>query len=375
MVLVLAGVAGCGRGDRDSDVAVSDSLARDLEISPPESSAVAPLPQANATRAEKRESRVGARSATRPARPAATRQPRTPKAPARESARPAGRPPVVVPARPNTGSQAVRSDTTPAVARPDTSVAAADSGTDAPADTQAGAAPPAETPSAAAPPTDTKPAVTAAADTHPAAVASVDTQPAPSPSPAAAESGSTSVARTRALPVGTEIRALLEDSIHSLRNSEGQRVTARIADDLRASDGSVIVPAGAVVRLGIARLRPARTKSARDGELELRADSLVVAGRASPLSAEVRSVPHELHGRGVTAGEVEKVAAGAAVGAAAGGVITGKRKGAVIGGAVGAAGGAVVAAQTASRDVVVPPRTAIRMVLTAPWEAASRSRP
>jgi hypothetical protein len=176
------------------------------------------------------------------------------------------------------------------------------------------------------------------------------------------------VARTRALPVGTEIRALLEDSIHSLRNSEGQRVTARIADDLRASDGSVIVPAGAVVRLGIARLRPARTKSARDGELELRADSLVVAGRASPLSAEVRSVPHELHGRGVTAGEVEKVAAGAAVGAAAGGVITGKTKGAVIGGAVGAAGGAVVAAQTSSRDVVVPPRTAIKMVLTAPWQ-------
>jgi hypothetical protein len=34
---------------------------------------------------------------------------------------------------------------------------------------------------------------------------------------------------------------------------------------------------------------------------------------------------------------------------------------------VGAAGGAVVAAQTASRDVVVHPKTLVTLVLTAPW--------
>ena len=169
------------------------------------------------------------------------------------------------------------------------------------------------------------------------------------------------------LQAGTEFRALLEDSIHSLRNSEGQRVTARVLDDLRASDGTVVVPSGSLVRLTIARLRPARSRSAKDGELELHPDSIVIASAAYPLNADVRPVPHELRGRGVTAGEVEKVAAGAAVGAAAGGVITGKTKGAVIGGAVGAAGGAVVAAQTASRDVVVAPKTAVVMVLTAPW--------
>ena len=93
----------------------------------------------------------------------------------------------------------------------------------------------------------------------------------------------------------------------------------------------------------------------------------MVANHAYLVRATVRPVAHELRGRGVTAGEVEKVAAGAAVGAAAGGVITGKTKGAVIGGAVGAAGGAVVAAQTASRDVVVGPKTVVVLVLTAPW--------
>jgi hypothetical protein len=61
----------------------------------------------------------------------------------------------------------------------------------------------------------------------------------------------------------------------------------------------------------------------------------------------------------------------------AGGVITGKTKGAVIGGVVGAAGGAVVAAQTASRDVVVTPRTLIVLTLTAPFapQAARTAAP
>ena len=47
-----------------------------------------------------------------------------------------------------------------------------------------------------------------------------------------------------ALAVGTEIRTKLEDSIHSLRNSEGQRVTATVSGDLRAPDGTVLVPSG-----------------------------------------------------------------------------------------------------------------------------------
>jgi hypothetical protein len=173
-----------------------------------------------------------------------------------------------------------------------------------------------------------------------------------------------------ALPAGTQVRALLQDSISSLRNSAGQTVTALVSGDMRAPDGRTLVPSGSAVRLSITRLEPARTRGAADGKLELRADSVVVGGRAYPVSAEVQPVPHELTGRGVTAGEAEKVGAGAAVGAVAGGVITGKTRGAVIGGVVGAAGGAVVAAQTASRDVIVTPRTLVVLTLTAPFAAA-----
>jgi hypothetical protein len=68
----------------------------------------------------------------------------------------------------------------------------------------------------------------------------------------------------------------------------------------------------------------------------------------------------------VSAGEVEKVGVGTAVGAVLGRVLGGNGKGAVIGGAVGAAGGTAVAVQTASRDVVVPAGTPVTIALTGP---------
>jgi len=193
--------------------------------------------------------------------------------------------------------------------------------------------------------------------------------PAASPAPkASAPPGSSVNARPPAnvLPAGTQIRAVLQDSISSLRNTVGQTVTATVSGDLRASDGLAVLPSGSVVHLTVDRLSPARSRGAKDGELALRADSVSADGHTYRVDATVQAVPHELKSRGVTAGEVEKVGAGAAAGAVVGGVVTGKTKGAVVGGAVGAVGGAVVAAQTASRDVIVAPRTMITLILKSP---------
>jgi hypothetical protein len=170
----------------------------------------------------------------------------------------------------------------------------------------------------------------------------------------------------RALPAGTEFRVQLQDTINSLRNAEGQTVTALVSGDVRAPNGLTVLPSGSTAYVSIVRLRPARTRSASDGELQLRVDSISVSGYSYAVRADVGRVPHELRGRGVTAGEVEKVGAGAAAGAVVGGVVTGKTKGAVIGGVIGAAGGTVVAAQTASRDVVVTPGTLMPVVLREP---------
>jgi uncharacterized membrane protein len=94
-----------------------------------------------------------------------------------------------------------------------------------------------------------------------------------------------------------------------------------------------------------------------------------VGGGIQKISANVQPVPHELRGRGVTAGDAAKVGVGAAGGAVLGKVIGKDTKGAVIGGVIGAAGGAVVASQTATRDVVVKAKTPVVLVLTQPLVA------
>jgi len=170
----------------------------------------------------------------------------------------------------------------------------------------------------------------------------------------------------RSLPAGTTVQAQLQDSLNSRHDSAGKIVMARINEAITDRNGQVVVPAESPVQLSVAQLEPAKTRSATDGKLALRVDSVLVEGRAYPVAAKVEPVPHELRGRGVSAGEAEKVGVGAAAGAVLGRVLGGNTKGTIIGGAVGAAGGAVVAAQTASRDVVVKPGTWVSFVLTAP---------
>ena len=159
---------------------------------------------------------------------------------------------------------------------------------------------------------------------------------------------------------------MLQDSLSSRRNTAGQRLDAEVIGDVRPPGGQTLVPSGSHLWLTVKRLAPARSRSAKDGELELTVDSITAGGKVLPVQATVQPVPHELVGRGVTAGEAEKVAAGAAVGAAAGRGIGGNTKGAGVGGVVGAAGGTAVAVQTASRDVVVKAGTQLVLVLTTP---------
>jgi hypothetical protein len=195
-----------------------------------------------------------------------------------------------------------------------------------------------------------------------------DTATAP---PAPPTPAPTTDQNTHTLPAGTEIRAVLNDSIDSRRDSAGRVLLARVAGDVTDPSGATVIPAGSEVQFTITRLEPAKSRSASDGKLSLRVDAITLDGRPVPVNATVKPVPHELRGRGVTAGEVEKVGVGAAAGAVAGQVITGKTRGAVVGGVVGAAGGAVVAAQTASRDVVVHSGTTAVFTLEAPLVASA----
>jgi hypothetical protein len=354
VLTLVAGLATAGcTGDRNREVAVSDSLSHDLELAPSDTLAPEPLPEPTPVATDTAGSRasrvkVGART------PVATKLPA---------------------ARRPTGSRSRRPARTTTTARDSAATEAYAPRADG-ADTARPKARP--EPAAAKPPAPTTPGTDTASPPRVATrpVDSAARAPVPTPAtpgaPASAPGASSVPPAANTLPVGTEFRAQLKDTINSLRNSEGQTVTALVSGDVRAPDGLTVLPSGSTVHVYIARLRPARTRSAKDGELELRVDSITVPGHSYAVRADVGPVPHELRGRGVTAGEVEKVGAGAAAGAVVGGVVTGKTKGAVIGGVIGAAGGGVVAAQTASRDVVVTPGTLLTLVLREPVTRVGR---
>ncbi|MFL5459815.1 MAG: hypothetical protein ACJ8AY_03960 [Gemmatimonadales bacterium] len=182
-----------------------------------------------------------------------------------------------------------------------------------------------------------------------------------------ASAGETRSAASRTLPIGTEIHAALDDSITSRRDTVGAQVDGHVMENVKGPDGRTLIAAGTPVRFTVTQIRPSRSKSSQ-GRLALRAEGISFSDRLQSVKAEVKPVPRELRGRGVTGSEAAKVGGGAAAGAVIGGVV-GNTKGAVIGGVAGAAAGAVVASQTATRDVVVKAKTPVVLVLTAPLVA------
>ena len=177
---------------------------------------------------------------------------------------------------------------------------------------------------------------------------------------------------TRTLASGAIIDATTGRTITSRSTTPGETLTASVVADTKDRNGRVVLPAGSTVELTVTDITPATNKGQSDGTLTLEVTGVTVHGRKYPISAEVTSMYHGLKGRGVTAGEVEKVAVGTAIGVVAGRVIGGNAKGAIIGGVVGAAGGTVVAIETASRDVVVNAGTPVVITLTGPLTVASR---
>ena len=175
--------------------------------------------------------------------------------------------------------------------------------------------------------------------------------PAPAPDPGASR-----------LVAGTTLEATAVTLITSKTNKPGETFTARIGEAVLASNGRVVIPAGSIVTLSIVALKPAPNKSATDGTLTLRAESVSIDGVSQPLDADVTFVEHTLKGRGVGTSEAAKVGVGAAAGAILGKVVGGGT-GAAVGGVVGAGAGAAVAVESANRDVVVPVGAKIRLVL------------
>jgi hypothetical protein len=197
-------------------------------------------------------------------------------------------------------------------------------------------------------------------------------RPAPSPSPAATPSrpapapAPAPAPRTATLASGTLIEGTLDRTISSKTSKVGDRVTVRVANDVKNGSGVVVVPAGSTVDLTVTSIEPARDKSQAAGKLTLAVTGLTVRGQSHPIQADVSSVQTSMKSGGIGTSEAAKVGAGAVIGGIAGRVIGGDKTGTIIGAVVGAAAGAAVAVETANRDVVVAAGSTVGITLREP---------
>lgn len=251
-----------------------------------------------------------------------------------------------------------------AQARPDSTVLALTQPVDSPAVVSPQELPPAPAPAPAPPPQASSPKPRPAAPPPappppPAAQPAPPPAPQPPPPPPAPPQAS----------VGTEIVTNSSVEITTRRNKVGETFTARVVDPVVDASGREVIPAGAMVTFRITALKEAENKDAQ-GILALLPVSVAFGDQTRPITADVSDLQYELKGRGVTAGDAGKVAAGAAIGAVVGQILTKKSSGTVVGGAVGAAAGTAIAVKSADKDIVVPAGARIVVKLT---EAFTRS--
>src|SRR5262245_23960677 len=159
------------------------------------------------------------------------------------------------------------------------------------------------------------------------------------------------------VPEGTPLKLVLETSLSSATNQEGDAVAAKLGDDLRVGE-KVVAPAGTPVKGRItAAVRSGKVKGR--ARLALTFDTLVLKGSEVEIATSAIDV---------TAHDTKKKDAAIIGGATAGGAILGAildgKKGAAVGAGVGAAGGTGTVLATRGDEVEVRAGQSLTVKLT-----------
>lgn len=155
------------------------------------------------------------------------------------------------------------------------------------------------------------------------------------------------------VPVGTTFAVRMNETLSTERNKAGDSFTARLMDPIVDANGTVIVPAGAVVR-GRVTAVAASDRVGQTAALKLAFEAISFGGESYPLQATVQRADVQQKSR-TSAGETAgKVAAGAAAGAILGQVIGKDKEATLKGAAIGAAAGTAIAMGTSDVDAVLP---------------------
>jgi len=150
----------------------------------------------------------------------------------------------------------------------------------------------------------------------------------------------------RTIPAGAQLTATLDQTLGTSTSKVGDLFSVTVAQSLRASDGSVVVPAGAKIE-GRVTARDDSDHAADPALLRLEFDRIQFNGRSYPFSAAiVQSSPMQTTSAS-SSDKTKQVVIGGAVGAALGGVLSGgDLKKIIIGGAIGAAAGSIISLGT-----------------------------
>jgi hypothetical protein len=158
------------------------------------------------------------------------------------------------------------------------------------------------------------------------------------------------------LPVGTSMNVRLNETLGSRSSREGDQFTATVVNPVIAQDGSVAIPAGAVLYGHITGLHNASLPT-EQGVIRLNFDNLSFNGRSYPFSGSIASVNVQNQPTNVTSSSTARSAAtGAAAGAVLGAIVSGGELSKIItGGLLGAAAGTVISlGQGGGTQAVIP---------------------
>jgi hypothetical protein len=153
-------------------------------------------------------------------------------------------------------------------------------------------------------------------------------------------------ADNRTIPVGVNLMTTLDQALGTNISKAGDRFTATVSQTLYASDGSIVVPAGAKIDGSVTAL-DASSNATDPALIRLDFNAIRFNGRSYPFAAAIVQSSPEKTNTTSSADQTKRIVIGGAVGAAIGGLLgKGDLKKIVIGGTVGAAVGSIVSLGT-----------------------------
>lgn len=197
------------------------------------------------------------------------------------------------------------------------------------------------------------------AETKPAPRPQARRQPPPPPPPPQPV--------TATVAAGTSLSVTVDDTLSTQINKVGDTFTARVAADVTAPDGSVLIPAGAEMKGEVTAVEPSK-ETGQSAVIGLNFQSVTFAGRTYPVRATVTEAQVESKRTTSDKEQAAKIVGGAAAGALLGKIIGKDSKSTIIGAAAGAAAGTAVALGTADYAGVIPKGALLKLRLEEPIE-------